>query len=148
MGEAGDLSRFVQAQEPVYQIALQELRNGRKRTHWMWFIFPQLRGLGSSWMAIRYGLGSRAEADAYLQHPILGSRLTECAELVTLVEGRTIEQIFGYPDHLKFWSSITLFAQVSRGDKIFVGALGKYFDGALDRLTMERLAGCPPTFPH
>jgi uncharacterized protein (DUF1810 family) len=105
----------------------------------MWFIFPQARGLGSSPMAVRYGISSREEAEAYLRHEILGPRLLQCTELVMLVEDRTIDDIFGSPDDLKFRSSMTLFANVSPKDAIFQQALDKYFGGEPDRLTLERL---------
>ena len=107
----------------------------------MWFIFPQLRGLGSSQMATRFAISSRQEAEAYLVHPILGTRLTECTQLVNLIDGRSITQIFGRPDDLKFRSSMTLFASVTSDNRIFTEALQKYFGGELDRLTMERLRG-------
>src|SRR3954463_10902527 len=105
-----ELRRFVEAQNPIYQRVCQELSRGRKETHWMWFIFPQLRGLGHSAMAHRYGIASQAEAEAYLRHPMLGPRLRECTRLVNEVEGRTIHQIFGSPDDLKFRSCMTLFS--------------------------------------
>ena len=134
-----DLQRFVDAQNPVYEEVRAELRNGRKRGHWIWFIFPQLRGLGSSDMATVYGIASRQEAEAYLPHPVLGPRLTECTRLVNLVEGRAIDRIFGYPDDMKFRSSMTLFASVAADDQVFRDALQKYFDGEPDPLTLERL---------
>jgi uncharacterized protein (DUF1810 family) len=134
-----DLERFVEAQAPVFEGVLAELRGGEKRSHWMWFIFPQIRGLGYSAMAERYAIASREEAAAYLDHPALGERLRQCTELVLDVEGGTVEQIFGYPDDLKFHSSMTLFAAVSSADSIFEAALRKYFNGALDQATIERL---------
>jgi len=134
-----DLQRFVKAQDPVYEQVCAELRNGRKESHWMWFIFPQLRGLGHSQTAVKFGIASREEAEAYLQHPVLGPRLKECSRLVTLVEGRSINQILGSPDDLKFRSSMSLFASVTPDNHIFTAALQKYFGGALDRLTLERL---------
>lgn len=103
----------------------------------MWFVFPQLKGLGRSWMAEEFGISSLAEAEAYLQHAILGPRLRECTRLVNSVEGRSVEQIFGSIDSMKFRSSMTLFAQVSPGNEIFVSALEKYFDGKTDRRTLE-----------
>jgi uncharacterized protein (DUF1810 family) len=139
MNDPYDLQRFVDAQNPVFQQVCSELRGGRKEGHWMWFVFPQLKGLGHSWMASRYGITSREEAKAYLQHPILGPRLRECTRLVNLVEGRKIEQIFGYPDNLKFRSSMTLFASVATDNEIFLNALQKYFGGESDRLTLARL---------
>jgi len=135
-----DLQRFVDAQNPMHEQVCAELRNGQKRSHWIWFTFPQLRGLGSSEMAIEYGISSRQEAAAYLAHPVLGPRLRECTRLVNLVQGRAIDQIFGYPDDMKFRSSMTLFASVAPDDQVFKDALQKYFGGAPDPLTLERLA--------
>jgi uncharacterized protein (DUF1810 family) len=134
-----DLQRFVNAQNPVYEKVCAELRAGQKESHWMWFIFPQLRGLGSSAMAIAFGIVSRHEAAAYLDHAVLGPRLLECTRLVSLVEGRSISQILGYPDDLKFRSSMTLFANVASGNQVFNDALDKYFGGEPDPLTLERL---------
>lgn len=134
-----DLERFVEAQAGVYEQVCRELEEGRKRSHWMWFIFPQLKGLGHSAMAERYGISSRAEAEAYLAHAVLGARLRYCTELVAAVEGRSVEQIFGSPDDLKFRSSMTLFASVDAEGSVFARALGKYFGGRPDRLTIERL---------
>jgi len=139
MPDPFDLDRFVQAQDPVLAQVRLELADGRKRTHWMWFVFPQLRGLGHSPMAQRYAIASLAEAQAYLEHPVLGPRLTECTGLVLKVEGRSIHQILGSPDDLKFHSSMTLFALAQQHDPAFRRALNKYFDGVLDRLTAERL---------
>jgi uncharacterized protein (DUF1810 family) len=133
------LERFVDAQNGVYEQVCAELRQGEKRSHWIWFIFPQIKGLGCSPTAIEYAISSREEAARYLDHPILGPRLTECTRLVTLVEGRSIQQIFPYPDYLKFRSSMTLFAQVARDNGIFLQALQKYFGGEFDPLTLERL---------
>lgn len=133
------LQRFIDAQAPIYEQVLQELRSGSKRSHWMWFVFPQLKGLGHSAMANHFGIASRSEATAYLQHPILGSRLRECTRLVTLVEGKTIGEIFGYPDDLKFHSSMTLFSQVATDPQLFMDALNKYFAGELDAATMRLL---------
>jgi len=138
MADPFDLERFVQAQETVYSRVVAELREGRKRSHWMWFIFPQIAGLGQSAMAQRYAIGSLEEAKAYLQHPVLGPRLGECTRLVNAIEGRTIEAIFGYPDDLKFRSSMTLFAAAG-GEQIFAEALDKYFGGAPDPLTIQQL---------
>jgi len=118
---------------------LSELRQGSKQGHWMWFIFPQLKGLGSSRMADKYGISSLAEAEAYLAHPVLGPRLVQCTRLVNSVEGPSIEQIFGSVDTLKFRSSMTLFAAVSRDASVFAEALCKYFAGRTDRLTLDRL---------
>jgi uncharacterized protein (DUF1810 family) len=134
-----NLRRFVDAQNPVYEQVCTELRNGQKEGHWMWFIFPQLRGLGHSAMAATFGISSQQEAEAYLKHPILGPRLRECTRLVNQVEGRSIGGIFGYPDNLKFRSSMTLFTRVVSENQIFQDALQKYFGGVPDRLTVERL---------
>lgn len=139
MNDPFDLQRFVNAQNPVFEQVCSELRRGRKEGHWMWFVFPQLEGLGHSGMASKFGTSSRDEAQAYLDHSVLGPRLKECTRLVNLVEGRSIEQIFGYPDNLKFRSSITLFSCVESDDPVFVTALQKYFSGEPDRLTLERL---------
>ena len=134
-----DLERFVAAQAPVFEQVLAELRTGRKRTHWMWFIFPQIVGLGSSPMAERYAISGRNEASAYLSHPILGPRLTQCTELVNQISGRPIEAIFGYPDDLKFRSSITLFSTVAVNPAVFRAALDKYFAGQPDPATVALL---------
>jgi uncharacterized protein (DUF1810 family) len=134
-----DLQRFVKAQDPVYDQVCAELRNGRKESHWMWFIFPQLRGLGRSQMATKFGIASREEAEEYLKHPILGPRLVECSRLVTLMEGRSIHQILGSPDDLKFKSSMSLFATIAPDERVFKEALQKYFEGEFDRLTLELL---------
>jgi uncharacterized protein (DUF1810 family) len=134
-----DLQRFVDAQTPVYQRVVKELREGQKQSHWMWFIFPQLAGLGHSPMAQRYGIASRHEAIAYLGHGILGTRLRECTALVSAVGGRTITEIFGSPDDLKFHSSMTLFSAVS-SDQEFASAITKFYGGKPDRRTLELLA--------
>ena len=134
-----DLQRFENAQDPIFEQVCAELRVGEKRGHWMWFIFPQLRGLGHSQMAVKFAISSREEADAYLKHPVLGPRLRECTRLVMLVEGRSINQIFGYPDDLKFRSSMTLFSSTTSENQIFKDALQKGFAGEPDRLTVERL---------
>src|SRR5450631_2543555 len=114
-----DLQRFITAQDPVYDEVCAELRNGRKDSHWMWFVFPQLRGLGHSQMAAKFGIASREEAQEYLKHPILGPRLVECSRLVNLVEGRSINQILGSPDDLKFKSSMSLFATIAPDERVF-----------------------------
>ena len=137
--DAYDLQRFVDAQQTVYPRVVAELEAGRKRSHWMWFIFPQIAGLGHSAMAQHYAIGSRGEAAAYLAHPVLGQRLLECTGLVNKVAGREAGEIFGYPDDLKFRSSMTLFAAVATGHNIFDEALHKYFDGVPDPLTLQRL---------
>jgi uncharacterized protein (DUF1810 family) len=134
-----DLQRFVDAQSGVIDQALDELRNGRKETHWMWFVFPQLKGLGASHMAQFYGITSRAEAEAYLQHEVLGARLRECTDAVNKVEGRSADEIFGYPDNLKFHSSMTLFAEAAGAGSIFHRALDKFFGGRGDAKTAEHL---------
>ena len=118
-----NLERFVAAQQEVMERVLMELGQGQKRSHWMWFIFPQIRGLGHSAVAIRYAISGREEANAYLAHPILGPRLGECTELVNRIEGRSIQQIFGYPDDLKFRSSMTLFARCAAPKNEFEAAL-------------------------
>ena len=139
MDDPYDLERFVRAQEPVYDQVLNELRVGRKTSHWMWFIFPQIEGLGHSPMARRYAIRSAAEAAAYAGHSILGLRLRQCTELVNAVQGRTALEIFGRPDDVKFRSSMTLFAACSSEPEIFQDALKKYFDGEVDLLTLSRL---------
>ncbi len=133
------LERFVLAQATVFQRVLSELRAGTKMGHWMWFIFPQIKGLGRSPISIEYAISSREEAQAYLLHSLLGPRLKECTRLALLVEGRSAFEIFGSPDDIKFRSSMTLFAQVSKDGDIFERALRKYFAGAPDRLTLDRL---------
>ena len=139
MTDSYDLERFVEAQDGVYLQACAELRAGRKRSHWMWFIFPQIQGLGSSPMAVRFAIRSLAEARAYLAHPVLGQRLREATGIVLGVSGRTVESIFGYPDDLKFHSSMTLFAKAEEDGGSFEEALGKYFGGEMDKGTLARL---------
>lgn len=138
MADRYNLERFVRAQDPVYDEVCSELRDGYKRTHWMWFIFPQIKGLGHSPTANLFAITSLEEAKAYLNHPILGARLRECTRLVILVEGRNIHDIFGYPDDMKFRSSMTLFAQTT-DNQIFKDTLTKYFDGNPDPKTLELL---------
>ena len=133
------LERFVNAQNGVFDRALAELQRGRKMTHWMWFIFPQIRGLGHSEMAQGYAISSLAEAKAYLDHPVLGARLEECTRLVCAVNGRSASQIFGAPDDMKFRSSMTLFARAAPGQAIFRDALDQYFGGAEDVQTVAKL---------
>jgi len=133
------LQRFEEAQARVYEGVLDELRGGRKRSHWMWFIFPQIAGLGRSATAREFEIASLDEARAYLKHPLLGPRLRECTRRVNEVMGRSIGEIFGYPDDLKFRSSMTLFAQAASDNRVFVEAIEKYFDGEFDRLTLDRL---------
>jgi len=134
-----DLQRFLDAQSRCFERVCRELSEGYKQSHWMWFIFPQFKGLGHSAMANRYAISSREEAAAYLRHPVLGSRLRHCTELVISIEGRTIEEIFGDPDDLKFRSSMTLFANAAEDKRIFEDALRKYFSGKPDPLTLDRL---------
>jgi uncharacterized protein (DUF1810 family) len=134
-----NLERFVESQNPVYDQVCTELQNGRKDSHWMWFVFPQLRGLGHSQTAAFFGIASREEAEAYLNHPVLGPRLLECTQLVNSIEGRSIEQIFGYPDYLKFKSSMSLFACVAPDCRFFQDALDKYFGGEFDHLTVKQI---------
>ena len=129
----------MQVQSAVFEQVLEELRSGVKTGHWMWFIFPQIKGLGHSPVSMEFAISSCDEARAYLQHPVLGPRLKECTRLVLQVESRSVEEIFGSPDDMKFRSSMTLFAQVSPEDDIFLRALDKYFGGAPDRLTLDRL---------
>jgi len=126
------LERFVAAQDGVIDRVRAELRAGRKQSHWMWFVFPQLLGLGQSAMAVRYAIGSREEAAAYLAHPVLGPRLRECTELVLAVEGRDVHSIFGSPDDMKFYSCMTLFAAAAPMAPLFRAALEKYFGGTPD----------------
>src|SRR3954469_21177172 len=135
-----DLERFVQAQDPVYSAVLGELRAGRKRSHWMWFIFPQVAGLGHSEMARKYAIASADEAAAYLAHPVLGPRLRECANLVAAIEDQPIDAIFDSPDDRKFQSCMTLFADVAPDEALFQSCLDKYFDGRADTATLERLS--------
>jgi len=134
-----DLDRFVQAQEGVFARALAEIKAGRKTSHWMWYIFPQIDGLGSSATARRYAIKSLDEAKAYLAHPILGPRLIQCAEAVLGVENRTVREIFGWPDVLKLRSSATLFACASPPGSVFERVLAKYYDGVGDAKTLELL---------
>ena len=135
-----DLARFVRAQETDYEQALSEIRSGRKRSHWMWYIFPQLDGLGLSATSRRYAIRSVDEAEAYLRHPILGPRLVEIAEAAAAIEGRTAFEVFGAPDDLKLRSSATLFANVSRPGSVFERLLVRYFGGEPDPETLRLLA--------
>ncbi len=139
MDDPYDLQRFVAAQKPHFDAARDELRQGRKRTHWMWFIFPQIKGLGFSAMSQRYAMSSLDEAGAYLAHDVLGPRLRECTQLVNAVAGKSALQIFGSPDDVKFRSSMTLFLQAAPTDALFRAALEKYFAGEPDPATLERL---------
>jgi uncharacterized protein (DUF1810 family) len=140
------LQRFLEAQEPCFGAVRAELAAGRKQSHWMWFVFPQLQGLGSSPTARHYAIASLAEARAYLTHPLLGARLRECTALINGLEGTTAEAVFGYPDYVKFRSCMTLFAHASgeashagSAGQLFVAALAKYFAGEEDPLTRELL---------
>jgi len=135
-----DLSRFLKAHEADYEHALSEIRGGRKRTHWIWYIFPQIEGLAFSSMSRHYAIKSLAEAHAYLRHPVLGARLVECAEAVVAVEGRSIAQIFGSPDDLKLRSCATLFAAVSPAGSVFDRILEKYYHGVRDEKTLHLVA--------
>ena len=139
MSDGFDLGRFEAAQAPVMERVLGELRVGEKRSHWMWFIFPQLAGLGSSPMAQRYAIQSMEEASAYLAHPVLGPRLIACTQLVNAVQGQTVHAIFGSPDDMKFRSSMTLFARVAPDEPVFHDALSRYFDGHEDARTLTLL---------
>jgi uncharacterized protein (DUF1810 family) len=134
-----DLQRFVDAQSRVYDTVVGELRGGRKRSHWMWFVFPQLAGLGSSPTAVRFAISSIEEARAYLAHELLGARLRECAGLVAQIDGRTAEQIFGWPDDMKLRSSMTLFARAADDSAVFVAVLEKLYGGQQDPATLARL---------
>jgi uncharacterized protein (DUF1810 family) len=134
-----DLQRFVDAQADIYERALAELREGRKRSHWMWFMFPQIDGLGHSTMAQTYAIRSIAEARAYLAHPVLGARLQKCTQAVLAVAGKSAHAIFGSPDDLKFHSSMTLFAHSAPNESLFRAALVEYFDGQDDQNTTSRI---------
>lgn len=134
-----DLQRFVDAQDRGYDAVLGELRSGKKRSHWIWFIFPQLRGLGRSPTAERYGISSLDEARAYLAHDVLGPRLRECSRLVARIDGHSADEIFGWPDNLKVRSSMTLFARATDGDAEFRTVLDKFYDGEDDPATIELL---------
>ena len=139
MNSEYDLERFVQAQEPVYATVLDELRAGRKQSHWMWFIFPQIAGLGRSSMAQRYAIANDDEAADYLAHPVLGPRLRECATIVLSLKGASANEIFGDPDDMKFRSSMTLFADTAPDEAVFQACIDKYFDGEADPETLARV---------
>lgn len=139
MNDPYNLKRFVEAQEGVVETVSRELEAGNKGSHWMWFVFPQIHGLGRSLTAQRYAMSGLDEAKAYLEHPVLGGRLREWTEIVLKVEGRTAEQIFGYPDYLKFRSSMTLFSRVAEPGSVFTRALDKYYGGIPDRKTLDIL---------
>ncbi len=133
-----DLNRFISAQDQVYDRVLAELKNGRKRSHWMWYIFPQLDGLAQSTTSKYYAIKSSEEAIAYLNHPVLGRRLRECTDTILAIEGKTVSEIFGYPDDLKLKSSMTLFSEVA-AEPIFIGVLDKYFQGERDDRMLQLL---------
>lgn len=139
MDDRFNLARFVEAQEGVYAAVTAELAAGRKTSHWMWFVFPQIAGLGASAMAKRFAIASLSEASAYLQHNVLGPRLHECTALVNGIEGRSVGAIFGQPDDMKFRSSMTLFAEAASGASVFRLALARYFEGEPDAATLARL---------
>lgn len=143
MHDSWNLQRFVDAQTPVYAQVLAELRAGRKRSHWMWFVFPQIKGLGRSDMAQRYAISGLQEAQAYLQHPLLGPRLEECASAIIPWTERTAQQIFGSPDDLKLHSSMTLFATAAPQRPIFREVLDTFFDGLADPGTTDKLQAGP-----
>jgi uncharacterized protein (DUF1810 family) len=139
MDDPYNLQRFVDAQNPVFAQVRSELLDGRKRGHWMWYVFPQFKGLGKSDLATKFAISSGEEAESYLEHPLLGPRLRDCTQLVTKIQGRSIDEIFGYPDTLKFQSSMTLFAHVAADKQIFMDALNKFYAGESDRSTVARL---------
>ena len=134
-----DLQRFVEAQAPVYDRVRDELRAGRKESHWMWYVFPQIAGLGQSPTSVFYAISSIDEAKAYLAHPVLGSRMRECTQLALDVEGRSARDIFGPVDEMKFRSSMTLFSRAAPEEPLFSQCLEEYFGGGLDPATLERL---------
>lgn len=139
MDDPFNLQRFVEAQAPVYPQVLDELMRGAKTSHWMWFVFPQIAGLGRSATAQQYAISSAGEAQAYLDHPVLGPRLLECVNFLLGIEGRTAEQVFGDVDALKLRSSLTLFLAASGGEQVFEDALDKYFDGVPDLRTLTAI---------
>ena len=139
MADPFNLQRFVDAQKPLYDRVLRELRAGSKASHWMWFVFPQIAGLGRSPTAVFYAVSSLDEAKAYLAHPVLGLRLRECSKLLLETEGRTARQIFGAIDEMKFRSSMTLFMRAAPEDSLFAECLQKFFCGEPDTATLEKL---------
>jgi uncharacterized protein (DUF1810 family) len=143
MTESFDLQRFVDAQAPVYDTVRRELGAGVKRSHWMWFIFPQLRALGRSATAAHFGIASLAEAQAYVNHDVLGARLRECAHLVIAIDGLSVHEIFGSPDDLKLRSSMTLFVHATIDNAEFIGVLDKFYDGEQDPATLSLLGERP-----
>lgn len=144
MDDPYNLDRFVRAQEDDYAQALSELARGRKRTHWMWYVFPQIGGLGSSPTSREYSIKTLEEARAYLEHPVLGPRLAECCETLLRIAGRSATEIFGFPDDLKLRSSATLFARVSPRGSVFERVLERYFDGEPDAATLRLLGVAVP----
>ena len=140
MNTSYDLERFVQAQQPLYEKVIEELRDGRKQSHWMWFIFPQIAGLGRSEMARYYAISSQDEAAAYLRHSLLGARLKQCAQLVLAINGKRLHEIFGNPDDAKFRSCMTLFSSVAGPASVFQACLEKYCDNQPDPWTLAKLA--------
>jgi uncharacterized protein (DUF1810 family) len=139
MADRFNLERFVDAQAPVYEQVRREMVAGRKQSHWMWFIFPQIAGLGQSPMSTRFAIASLDQAKAYLEHPVLGPRLRECTTLALNIEGRTSRDIFGSIDEMKFRSSMTLFARAGPDEEVFERCLDKYFAGSPDPITLARL---------
>jgi uncharacterized protein (DUF1810 family) len=144
LSDPHDLARFVEAQAGAFEAAIAELRAGEKQGHWMWFVFPQVAGLGFSSTAQRYAIRSRAEAEAYLAHPMLGPRLAECAEALLSVQGRSAERIMGYPDYLKLQSSMSLFTEISAPGSVFERVLLKYYGGEKDPKTVDFLRNNAP----
>ena len=142
MEDKYNLERFIKAQAGIYESVISELKNGHKRSHWMWFIFPQLKGLGNSSISIKYSISSPREAEEYLDHPILGSRIKECSRIVLNIDGFSAMQIFGSIDELKLRSSMTLFDAVQQNENIFELVLGKYFKGIKDKRTLDLLLNC------
>lgn len=146
-GDPFHLQRFVDAQASTYEHARAELAAGHKRGHWMWFIFPQIHGLGFSEMSRRYAISGLDEATAYLEHPLLGSRLRDCTALVNAVDNRSLNAILGDPDDMKFYSSVTLFAEAG-GGLVFLQALDRFFDGERDQQTLDRITAGPARPPE
>jgi uncharacterized protein (DUF1810 family) len=134
-----NLERFVEAQAPVYSSVVKELKAGRKASHWMWFIFPQIAGLGRSEMAQKFAIASADEAAEYLAHPLLGARLRECSALALAIDDKAVDEIFAPPDDLKFHSSMTLFAEIAPDEAVFQDCINKFFDGEPDQATVDRL---------
>jgi uncharacterized protein (DUF1810 family) len=138
-----NLQRFIKAQDGIFESVLAELRNGQKRTHWMWFIFPQIDGLGHSTTSKYYSIKNKAEAQEYLDHPLLGSRLRTCVDLILAIDGKSAAAIFGFPDDIKLRSSMTLFTYVTGSGSVFARVLEKYFDGQRDQKTIDLLNNLP-----